>query len=150
MSVAEKMGPKVEAIVGERVEAVALVVPPGATLYKAFSPKKSVAGSMFGPIMEALASKSEGEASGMAGSVPRQQGLIALTASKVVYLKKKTFGSAPASVLTEWDRDTVTFAYEDNGKWKYPGLAMRFADGSACALFGEKRFGLDEFAAAAS
>jgi hypothetical protein len=150
MSVTSKLGPKAEAIIGEPVEAVAIVVPPGATLYKSFSPKANLAGSLFGPIMDAATSKSKTADQNMAGSVPRQQGMIALTASKVIYLKKKTFGTAPASVLTEWSRSDVTFTFESNGKWSYPGLALQFADGSARALFGEKRFGLEEFAAAAN
>ncbi len=150
MSVTSKLGPKAEAIIGEPVEAVAIVVPPGATLYKAYAPKPSKAGALFGPLVEAVTSKTAGAEAGMAGSVPRQQGLIALTPSKVIYFKITKFAGAPASVLAEWNRADVTFVYEGGGKGTNPGLAMQFSDETASALFGEKKSGLEEFAAAAN
>jgi hypothetical protein len=149
VSLIDKLGTKAAAIIGEPVLALALVVPPGATLYKAYAPK-SKGSAVAGPIFAAIASKAQGQPEGMAGRMPRQQGLLALTGSNLVFLKKKKLGGDPAEVLVQWPRSDISeMSYELGDKWNYPGLALSFSDGTACAVFGEKKWGLDQLANAA-
>ena len=146
MGVPEKLKTQASDRLGEPVLAAAMIVPPGATLYKAYSPdSKAVGGG--GPIVEALMSKSAGGADGEAGRLPGAQGVLAVTADRVVYLKKRVLGVGVGHPVTEWPRSGVTFTFEENGKWSYPVLLVEFTDGSSCAVFGEKRWGLDGIAA---
>lgn len=151
MSVSEKLRPKAEAIIGVPVLAVAIVVPPGATLYRSYAPKDK-AMALGGPIAAAFASKlGKPEADvGMAATVPRQQGFLALTGDELVYLKKKAIGATPASVLYRWPRGDVELSFDDVGAWSYPGLALAFSDGTSCMVFGEKKWCLDVLAEAAN
>lgn len=146
MGVPEKLKTQASERLGEAVLAAAMIVPPGATLYKAYSPdSKAVGGG--GPIVEAMMSKaaagSDGEAAALAGA----QGVLAVTANRVVYLKKRLIGVGVGKPVAEWTRSGVTFTFEENGKWSYPGLLIEFADDSNCVVFGEKRWGLDGVAA---
>ena len=146
MSYTEKLGPKVAELVQEQVLATAMVVPPGATLYKMYAPK-SAAIALGGPIFAAFAAKMDGGPQGLAGQVPRQQGFLAVTPTRVLYLSKKAVGTAPKEVVTGWLRDAITLHYTSGEKWTYPGLALAFSDGSSCVVFGEKKWGLDEVGA---
>lgn len=146
MGVPDKLAGQASEQLGEEVLAAAMVVPPGATLYNSYSPgSKAVSGG--GAIAEALASKLQGSEAGMAGSVPTSQGVLALTADRLVYLKKKRLGVGVGARVCEWSRSDVSFEYEDHGKWSYPGLLITFSDGSRCAVFGERKWGLDGIAA---
>ena len=83
---------------------------------------------------------------GEAATVPTGQGVLAVTADRVVFLKKKLFGVGAGEKLIDWPCEGISFVYEDNGKWKYPGLLMQFSDGSHCTFYGEKRWGLEGIA----
>jgi len=145
----DKQRPKVEAIVGEPVMAVTMVVPPGAAMYKQYAPKRDVAQALGGPIASLVSSKKMKEVEGLAGQVPSQMGLLALTASSLVYLQKKKLGTGPVSVLATWPRSEVTVTFQDGGKSKYPGLVLEFSDGSQSVVFSEKKWDLGAFAEAA-
>ena len=145
MGIPDKLATQASKNLGETVLAAAMVVPPGATLYKAYSPssRSLVAG---GPIAAAILSKKQGAANGDAGRFPTQQGVLAVTAERVIFFKKKRLGVGVGGQLTEWPRTNITFDFEDNGKWSYPGLLIGFPDESSCVVFGEKRWGLDGIA----
>ena len=146
MSVPDKLAEQAAQKLGEAVLAAAMVVPPGATLYRSYTPKSKTL-AIGGPIAAALASKADGAVAGQAGAVPTAQGVLALTATRAVYFKKKAMGTGVGDQLVEWPRHDLVFTYEDNGKWAYPGLLITFPDGSNCVVFGEKRWGLDRIAA---
>lgn len=147
MGIPEKLASQASNALGESVVAAAMVVPPGATLYKSYSPKSKAMGG--GPIVAALLSKNAGAAEGDAGTVPTSQGVLALTADRAIFFKKKLLGVGVGDQLIEWPLETLTFTFEDNGNWSYPGLLIGFADRSNCVVFGEKKWGLDRIAAVA-
>lgn len=148
MSAGEKLTAKASEVVGEPVLAAAMVVPPGATLYRSYAPK-NVPGAIGGPIAAAIASKAGGAAAGQAGSVPTSQGVLVLTATRVAYCKKKAIGVGVGEPLVEWPRSDITFSF-DPSSGRYPALMLTFPDDSTCVVFGEKSWGLDLVAAAAS
>jgi len=143
----DKLGRQASEQLDEAVLAAAMVVPPGATLYGSFSPNARVLGGG-GPIAEAVMSKKKGAAAGDAGSVPTCQGVLAVTADRVIYFKKKMWGVGVGKQLAEWRRSAITFVHEPNGRFSYPGLLLEFADGSTCVVFGQKNWGLDRIATA--
>lgn len=148
MGVPEKLAEKATERLEVEVLAAAMVVPPGATLYKAYSPSSKAIGGG-GAIAAALMSKAHGSAGqGRAATVPTSQGVLAVTADHVVYLKKKLIGVGVGEKLIDWPRNEVAFVFEDNGKWKYPGLLLEFQDGSHCTVYGEKKWGLEGIAIA--
>ncbi len=146
----EKQRPKVEAVVGEPVTALTMVVPPGAALYKHYSPKRNAASILGGPLVSAFLSKKMKQVEGLAGQVPRQVGFLALTASSLVHVSvKNRFGIAPGDVLATWPRSEVTITFQDGGKRRYHALTLEFSDGSQSAVFGEDKWDLGAFAEAA-
>jgi hypothetical protein len=145
MGVPEKLAQQASAQLGAAVLAASMVVPPGATLYRSYSPSSKVLGGG-GAIGAAIASKVGDQASGMAGSVPRQMGVLAVTADEVVFCKKKMLGVGCGARIAAWPREDVTMTFEAPEKWSYPGVLITFTDGSVCAVFAEKRWGLDALA----
>ncbi|MEZ5168807.1 MAG: hypothetical protein R2695_20860 [Acidimicrobiales bacterium] len=144
MAIPDKLKSQAEKVLGEPVIAAAMVVPPGATLYKGFSPDAKVI-SAGGPIVAAVLSKLADPADGEAGRIPTAQGVLVLTADRVVFCKKKLLGVGVGEQLAEWPREGISFVHHDNGKWSYPGLEITFADGSQSVVFGESKWGLDRF-----
>lgn len=131
-----------ELLGGEAAIAAAQVVPPGATLYKSFAGK----GLLSGPLGQAISSKRDSGADGDASRVPRQMGALAITPTRLVYLKTKRGPSGkPKEVLAEWPREGTTVEFHEGGKG-YPSVTVTFADASSVRLFGEKRWGLDTLA----
>lgn len=143
MGVLEKLTKQASETLSETVLAATMVVPPGATLYKGYSPD-SKALAVGGVIASAIASKLDGGGTDgtLAARVPTQMGVLAVCADRVVFCKKKTFGTGCGDPLCEWPRADVEFVAEDNGKWSYPGLLLQFSDSSTCVVFGEKRWDL--------
>lgn len=149
MGVPEKLAAQASSQLGVAVHAASMVVPPGATLYKSYVPSSKVLGGG-GAIAAALASQLDDRAPGMASTVPRQMGVLAVTDNDVVFCKKRLIGVGCGAKLESWPSDDVTIAFESPDTWKFPGVLLTFADGTSCSVFGEKRWGLDALAKAAN
>ena len=146
MSVSEKIRKQAHGELQEDVLGAAMVVPPGATLYRAFAPGGQT--TFTGPIVQALKSKADGAVStGSAAEMPTQQGVLALTPTRLYFLKKKLLGVGAGKRLADWPRDSVVLEYALTENWKYPALLLTFEDGSTCVVFGEKKWGLETLVA---
>lgn len=143
MGVPDKLTEQAAERLGQPVVFATMVVPPGATLYSAFSKGASTADTVAGPIAAALASKTGDQKAGQAGTFPRQMGVLAVTGDRLVFHKKRLVGVGCGKELTSWPRSEIAGArFDANDRGSYPGVVIDFADGTNVAIFGEKRWNL--------
>jgi len=146
MATLEKLTGQAAKILDEHVMAATMVVPPGATLYRAFSRGSPLWSEAV--IAQAIGSKLHRPTDEitMANKLPSQMGILGITAGRVFFCKKRLVGVGCRALLADWVRSDVSISHHDENRWKYPSLVLAFSDGSSCAVFGERRWQLDALA----
>lgn len=144
MSVSSKLTERSQELVQEEIVGAAVVQPPGATLYGGYASKR---GSQRTALTSALDSKLSSKADGLAGRMPRQQGALIRTPTRLLFLKLKRISGKPVEVMTGWTHDEISsISYSPPDSGSYPGVRIEYSDGTDVTVFGEKNCGLETLA----
>lgn len=133
-------------LIGERILRGALIVPPGSRAYRNIGGGSGYSAASLA-LGVARSRQDSSQTTGAAAAFPRMLGLLAVGETTVYFFRTKMIGGQPTEMLKYWrvTQMAITFVAKSSDM-RNPAVDIEFSDGSSLMAFGEKKWGIEQFA----